>query len=232
MVEVKATELLAKISTDMTQVKEMLKLQGYQYTLILKKLNELGTTSKVEPPQAPSIPVNIGGSVKALEKTPIGGFSVPVESKVAPESPKEKIFQTTIQVDRDARRNRKPIKNEPATIEEEQAYNFNTTENAEQEGVKQKVPVTQIVYTSTGKPVSIAMVELKNESGEVLQKIKTNSVGRWSALVDPGKYIVHLTRRYDTETINYEQVFEVSAGTKQIEIPAPEAYRRKPSRLK
>jgi hypothetical protein len=229
MAEIKASELLAQLALDITQMKEMLKLQSYQYNLILKRLNELGV-NKGEKSQPKMNPSSGGATAKALEQVPIGGFNLVQEQKQEEKKEKEKVFQTIIKTKHAIKPQVQDQPKDNYTFDESE---FKTTSKAEQEvfGPKAKVPVTQLVYTSAGKPVSIAMVELINEKGETVQKVKTNSVGRWSALIDPGKYTIHLTRRYDTEVIDYQQSFEIAAGTKQIEIPAPEAYRKKTGKL-
>lgn len=199
---VKASELLLKISLDVGKIKEMVKLQGYQYNLILKRLNELENLGQKKPP-----PINSGGAtVKATESIPLGTLSVPKEDiKVENKS----ISQVL-----------KPAEPNKIVEVDDKKYSFD-------DRMSQKVPITQLVYTENGKPVAIAAVELIDENGNIFEKLKTNSVGRWSALVYPGKYKVHLTRKYGTYLIEFEQEFEVTSGSTQIEILPPEQYRRK-----
>lgn len=230
MSEVKASDLLLKIATDVEQIKEMIKLQSFQYTLILQKLSTTPTL------------------VQEKQQQRTGTFE-PVIEKNLQEKPKlslkEKLQKAKeLTKDEDAKTNVSEIKSEE--------YNFNSstddvqfklTNNAElepfntgipneQEIISQQVPITQLVYTSGGKPVALGAVEVKDKAGKVINKTKTNSAGRWSVVLIPGEYTIHFLRKYANEIIDYEQNFVVEPSSKPVELPPPERFRRKGSKSK
>ena len=90
------------------------------------------------------------------------------------------------------------------------------------------VPVTQILYTPLGKPMTLANIEVIDPKGNIVQKTRTNSAGRWQALLTPGVYQTHITRRYNNKIIDFTQDIKIgptSGG--QLEILAPEEYQKK-----
>jgi len=227
MIETKASEMLSQILAEVQSTKALIKLQNFQYTLILKKLNDLGRNTVGQDIPTPITP---GGMVKAVEQPPplpVVTGTVPQQKRaeITPQEPK--IFETTVKID-PAKRSR--VGQQPNVNSKD--YDFGskpeefTTIDATNESFAQ-VPVTQVIYTSGGKPVAQAMVEIKTPDGNTVNNVKTNSGGRWQALLVPGKYVTHVLRKYNTETIEFEQPFEIGPSSKQIEVPAPPAFRKR-----
>jgi hypothetical protein len=255
MVEMTTSEALAKLLDDVAKLTEMVKLQNFQYTLLLKRFNDIEKLVQQRPmnlgaamPQQTS---SVGGAAVATERPPIPPPLVKIQqpAQQSPQQqPAEKLIKTTVNVEgivkslREGAARKQPPKapKEPAKETKDAAsadeFDFKVEENAETSGFKGQIPVTQLVYTPGGRPVCLAAVEIKDESGNVIQKIKTSSVGRWQTLLRPGKYAVHVHRRYDSKSgndvIEYEQAFALSPTNKTVEIPAPEAYQRKTMEFK
>ncbi len=81
------------------------------------------------------------------------------------------------------------------------------------------VQVTQRVVDKNQKSIFLADVEIKNVNGEVVQKIKTNSVGKWSTNLEPGQYRVNVYKRENAsrQKINISQDISVDS-VKSIQI--------------
>jgi len=227
MVEIKASELLLKISSDVEQLKEIIKLQSFQYTLLLQKLNILTSNQESSTPKQEKVgsfePVNVNESKSKL-------------------SLKDKLEKAKELLDNSKKETLKKeeIKPEQYNFEKNSVddIQFKVTQNAEDEPfsigvpeekpiITQQVPITQLVYTSGGKPVALGAVEVKDQKGKLVQNIKTNSMGRWSVLLKPGEYTIHFVRKYANEIIDYEQTFVVEPSPKQVELLPPEKFRRK-----
>jgi len=205
MDKIKASELLLSILKEVKQLKQAVDLQTFQYNLILNKLNIL----TVGVPNQNNKKTLELGTVKATERLPIG------ELKPVEESPNqtENITELLEQYQKDT---------------EEEQFSFTEIEDEVviKKGLGQKVPITQLVYTENNKPVAIASVEVIDQEGNII-KTKTNSVGRWSALVFPGKHKILLKRKYGKSVLEFEQSVDIDNSAKQTEILPPEPYRKK-----
>ena len=211
MNNIKATDLLMKIYEDVKKIKETVMLQSFQYNLILKKLNDLELSNKTNRTNKTNVEENVNSfMIKSTESLPVGNFKAVetapnVNSSFFEDSKDEFTFKEIV--------DEEPVQKELG-----------------QKGLAQKIPVTQLVYTENNKPVAIATVEIKDSNGNVLHKTKTNSVGRWSALLFPGQYSIHFVRRYGKHLLEFDQSFEVDSEKRQVEILPPEKYRRQQSK--
>jgi len=66
-------------------------------------------------------------------------------------------------------------------------------------GSDKKVPVIQRVSDQTGKDIFMSEILISDENGNEIHKTKTNAVGKWQAMLRPGKYIVKISKT-DTAT--------------------------------
>jgi len=57
-----------------------------------------------------------------------------------------------------------------------------------------KVTVEQSVFYPDGTKAVLVNVEIFNASNSLIKKSKTNSAGKWTALLDSGKYLIKLTK--------------------------------------
>ena len=86
---------------------------------------------------------------------------------------------------------------------------------------ERKIPVLQRVTDKDGKDLFMADVRIMNEKKEIVAKVKTNNVGKWQALVTPGKYDVHILKT-DTATktkIEAMQTITVPNNTGTFTLP-------------
>lgn len=92
--------------------------------------------------------------------------------------------------------------------------NFDTNEK--------KSPVSQKVTSGNGEPVVGALVMIKDQNNKFLT-IKTNTNGKWQALLPVGKYKVTVGTLPHTDgpRIQYDQTFEVTTTDRPLEITAP-----------
>jgi len=241
--KIKASELLAKIyeeliemKTQLREVKELSKLMTYQYNLLLKKVNDMGSVVSAQPTQKASVIATAMETMPQMDKQTKPAMpkrarlgDVPEGERPVPE-PKE--IKTVVNID---------YKTPPPNAVKPQKYDFDVQKEtsspseapaAQQTNLNSQVPVTQVVYTKEGKPVSLASVEITDPSGKVVNKSRTNNVGRWQVLLAPGDYTVHVLRRYikgqeEGEVVEYNQPIRVVPSEKKLEIQAPEEYRNK-----
>jgi hypothetical protein len=64
---------------------------------------------------------------------------------------------------------------------------------------ERKIPVIQRVTDKDAKDLFMADVRVMNEKKEIVARVRTNNVGKWQALLAPGKYDVHILKT-DTAT--------------------------------
>lgn len=232
--EISAAELvyniykeLMEMSNEISSIKKLVELQGFQYTLLLSKLNELAKNQspQKEVYQRPQM----GGSVTSPDSPPIA--SIPTENIYGPAKDVTVHKVGRKEVKRDVREltednfDEEVVTSAPVIDKHEEKFE-------EEEDNGNKVPITQLIYIPEdmkdgGKPITLASVEIKKENGKVVQKVKTNSVGRWQALLSPGKYFARVIRKYNDQIIDFEQMFQVDTSNKPIEVKPPDKYRRK-----
>lgn len=89
---------------------------------------------------------------------------------------------------------------------------------------EKRTPITQVIKYKNGDPVGFATVLISNSNGSFTKKITTNTVGRWQAVLAPGKYVVSVFENTNPlEIIQFTQTFEVSDNTQTIILPVPES---------
>lgn len=83
---------------------------------------------------------------------------------------------------------------------------------------KGNVPVQQRVLNANNKAVFLASVEIYDKSLNMLNKVRTNGVGKWQASLAPGDYTVKILKQ-DAATmknIEFSQKITVSGDKKPI----------------
>lgn len=76
-------------------------------------------------------------------------------------------------------------------------------------GVVKPVPVQQKVIYPDGKNVILANVEIFDLNGKIVKKTKTNSAGKWNAVLVAGKYKVHVSKNATSEKPHVERAIWV-----------------------
>ncbi len=88
---------------------------------------------------------------------------------------------------------------------------------------KPKIPVGQRLTDTNGKDLFMADVLITNmETGEVVNKSKTNAVGKWQAYLSIGKYSIHISKITDSVTlhkIESLQELEITPQMKSLQLP-------------
>lgn len=87
-------------------------------------------------------------------------------------------------------------------------------------------PVTQMLYLNGTKPITLATIEISDTDGKLIKKVKTNGYGRWQVPLPIGKYKLHVQRKFDVDSVDFSQYFDVTPSDKPIVLAPPEAYRR------
>lgn len=88
-----------------------------------------------------------------------------------------------------------PISNKRAAVEQPTIPKLNENDTLK------KVPVIQRITDNNGKDLFMAEVIILNDNKDFVFKTKTNAVGKWQALLKPGKYSVNITKT-DSATKN------------------------------
>ena len=73
-----------------------------------------------------------------------------------------------------------------------------------------KIPVQQKIIYNDGKNLSLANVEIFDINGNLIKKIRTGSIGKWNASLEPGQYSVMVSKRGANAKLNVETSYEVS----------------------
>lgn len=109
-------------------------------------------------------------------------------------------------------------------IEEEKDFDFPQvgTENAAS-APGRKVAVQQRITYSDGKNICLANVEIKKATGESIKKMRTNAMGKWIAVLEPGNYIVSISKSANKTNTDVELSYPVSIpeSDRPIELPPP-----------
>ena len=86
-----------------------------------------------------------------------------------------------------------------------------------------KVAVQQRITYPDGKNICLANVELKSSNGEVIKKLRTNAMGKWIAVLEPGNYTVSIMKSANKNNQDVELTFPISVpeSDRPIELPIP-----------
>lgn len=75
-----------------------------------------------------------------------------------------------------------------------------------------KVNVFQHVYYPNGKPAALATIKVFDSQKQEIKKTNSNHSGRWSALLDPGGYFVHITKAEVADKPKIDFYFEITVS--------------------
>lgn len=73
-----------------------------------------------------------------------------------------------------------------------------------------KVTVHQNVYYPNGKPAPLAKIKILDASKQLVKETKTNSTGKWTVVLDPGNYFIHITKAEAADKPKIDHYFEVT----------------------
>lgn len=86
-----------------------------------------------------------------------------------------------------------------------------------------KIPVGQRITDNKGKDLFMADVLVTDLiNGEVVNKLKTNAVGKWQTYLPVGKYSIHVSKITDSVSLNKIeslQEIEVTSQMKSLQLP-------------
>lgn len=96
-------------------------------------------------------------------------------------------------------------------------------EEIKEESSGRKVAVQQRITYSDGKNICLANVEIKNLAGLSIKKMRTNAMGKWIAVLEPGIYNIHVTKSANKTNADVELNFPVTIpeSDRPIELPVP-----------
>lgn len=161
----------------------------------------------------------LNNRISALEKKISGNIEIKVEKSEAVSPPVESknnfSFETTDpNVTGKTIPGLKPgvklgnVNGKPALVKLNETENTAVTPVA-QISTKSVTIQQKIVYKEDGKSICLAHVSIYKNS--ILQKeVKTNAAGKWSASLEPGKYIIKITKHGSNERTNIEKSFDIS----------------------
>ncbi len=189
----KATDVLLSIENKLEELLNHHRSQDLNLKILSNKLNNfldlvpkmMQPVKEAQPQQPPKFTVEIADSA-------------PVPIKVAP----------SIKIEQDSdpvgfRRTSRPETFENK-FQKQQDVEFTEYESPKVEKTKpanvkiedlSSVQVTQRVIDKKQKSIFLAEVEVKTLDGEIAHKTRTNSVGKWSASLKPGKYRVSVSKK-------------------------------------
>ncbi len=79
-----------------------------------------------------------------------------------------------------------------------------------QSGDGKKIPIQQKVLYPDNKVVVLANIEIFDTNKNLIKKTKTNNVGKWNALLEPGAYVVHVFKSGTVDKPSIDRKFEIS----------------------
>ncbi len=109
-------------------------------------------------------------------------------------------------------------------VEEEKDFDFPQVDDSS--GSKpsgRKVAVQQRITYSDGKNICLANVEIKSSTGELIKKLRTNAMGKWIAVLEPGNYIISVLKSANKTNPDVELSYPViiPESDRPIELPIP-----------
>jgi len=224
--EKKASDTLAEIQGDIKSLKKTVELLNFQYSMVLERLNSIN--SKIDTGnfggkggEPFSLQSNFGGgTVTSPESPPMATAPVINSSNINNGEPLSIPTASIIPA-------RKTVANSQFDFEETVMGGDEVIEDKTSLPEKvNNVPITQILYSPLGKAMTLATVEVIDPKGKIVAKTRTNSSGRWQALVAPGTYQTHVVRRYDNNLVDFTQDIKIGPSANQLEIVAPEEYQK------
>lgn len=117
----------------------------------------------------------------------------------------------------------KIINSSTELVSDDEFVQVNTDEfNAEiQKSGGKKVAVQQRVTYSDGKNICLASVEITGDNLKSSKKLKTNAMGKWIAVLEPGNYVVRISKpaNKNKQVITISSSFTVTESDKPVELP-------------
>jgi hypothetical protein len=105
-------------------------------------------------------------------------------------------------------------------------FDFETKENnkkvlPETSRSDRKIPIVQRVVDKNGKSLFLAEVEILNENSVQVDKVKTNSVGKYQAQLPPGNYKIIIRKNEPLSNSKLEGIQEIKVDSEAqlLELP-------------
>lgn len=202
--EIKVSDILLDIQKRIINLEGVLKLHDYQLKLIVSNFNKFFESQKNQP-------------VKSEENGREESLQEKKQRLMTIKKTNDQLMETVQNV----KKIELPKSLNPLEQEEEQ-IEFKIQSIGNFGGNDKKAPVSQKVVDKNGKPISGALVMIKDTNNRALT-IKTNTNGKWQALLPLGKYntTVGVTPSANGGGVQYEQSFEVNTVDRPLEIPTP-----------
>lgn len=216
--ERKATDVILDIEKKLDLLLEYYKTADFNQKLILSKLAAL-EKSILNVPVLPPI-VKSSATVEA--------FTAPsfVEAKLPTSPPSRKILVAT------------PVNNIGQASFDEQGepevlLDLKPSKRRDQRPAVSITPPASTAKTTSvqqriaypdGKNVILANVEIFDLSGQLVKKTKTNSAGKWSAVLAAGTFKIHISKGATSEkpAVEYKLQVEIPLSDSPLELASPQ----------
>lgn len=171
---IKATELLQELDSKVSEILAYVKNIDFKYNLILDKLNKPISFVEVEKKEKVAL-IDPLDSVSFVEHKSKSLFEEPkdLKSKIAA-----------------------ALSAASAATDSNKSENINTKSN-------KKISVQQRIVYPDNKNVFMASVEILDLNGNIIEKLKTNNVGKWIVTLTSGEYQVKINK---TSTNNKPEI--------------------------
>lgn len=181
----KATDVLLSIEEKLSNLIKLLTVSNMNSNLTIARMNALGT--KVD---------EVHSYTEGLKKEYNQAPGLQLEPSIISSPPPEEAIK--VSAGHIVNNRRKPA--EETEYFKDHSSNEVSAPVVPQNNSSRKIPVQQrITSAETGKDIFMAEVLISDEDGAVINKARTNAVGKWQAHLPPGTYSVSITKT-DTKT--------------------------------
>lgn len=199
------SEVILSIEDNVKQVLAVFKTIALTNTIILDKLNKLSLPPSsdiiIEKPAPTPINKIMGNNFSGEAIIP----ELPVKKPKI--EPKQEVFQE--------------VKQEHTQELKTEKHSLSKEENKS----KRKIPVTQLVLSKENKKIFMAVFEIFDSSGSIIDKGKTNAEGKWQKLLPPGMYKFKISKNIinketkATNLVSKEFDFAVETDKEVVNLP-------------
>lgn len=203
MVERKASEILLEVEQRLKAIETLLKLQEFQNRLIIDNFNKL-------------LRQNLQQDIRVATQADI----MPALPQAA-ENPNNSKKLMKIDFSSPVPSNLKPLL-------DTDLKSIDINDGVSMLNPEIKIPVTQKIIMFDGNPMSQAKITIKDDKKNFVKRVDSSMNGRWQVVLPPGKYSAHICGKHLGNTLEATQPFEVPIMSSPLELPPPQAFKRKP----
>ncbi len=232
----KATDILLEILTKLDQVLAFQRTQDLNVKIISNKLNTLiaelertpdGTEFKMNP-TAEVPPLEFLPLPLPLEQAPLGFRRTSRPETYTTEKERNQTSRPAPRVEAadTGKRPAPPQTPQPALPKPAPADEWKTISmpnmQSEEAGSAGKVAVSQRIVDKNNKVIFLASVEIINkQTNELALKTRTNSMGKWQAVLPPGVYSVNIAKSesMSKEKVQMNQEIRIDGKNSTQELP-------------